>query len=75
MAAQGRAQSFRAIRPVLERTRLRHAAPLRLLEEMGDDVAREQASPHANDELKNAVGGIRDIIHVPGAGGKSTSTT
>ncbi len=36
---------------------------------MGDDVTQEQASAHANDVLKNAVGGISDIsdiIHIPG---------
>jgi len=33
---------------------------------MGDDVTQEQAFAHANDVLKNAVGGISDIIHVPG---------
>jgi cell division protein FtsZ len=38
----------------------------KLLEVMGDDVTQEQAFAHANDVLKNAVGGISDIIHVPG---------
>ena len=33
---------------------------------MGDDVTQEQAFAHANDVLKNAVGGISDIIHIPG---------
>ena len=33
---------------------------------MGDDVTQEQAIAHANDVLKNAVGGISDIIHIPG---------
>jgi len=37
-----------------------------LLEVMGDDVTQEQAFVHANDVLKNAVGGISDIIHIPG---------
>jgi hypothetical protein len=36
---------------------------------------RAQAFAHANDVLKNAVGGISDIIHIPGAGQKSTSRT
>ena len=30
------------------------------------DVTQDQAFAHANDVLKNAVGGISDIIHVPG---------
>ena len=47
----------------------------KLLEVMGDDVTQEQAFAHANDVLKNAVGGISDIIHIPGAGQKSTSKT
>ena len=38
----------------------------KLLEVMGDDVTQEDAFAHANDVLKNAVGGISDIIHVPG---------
>jgi len=38
----------------------------KLLEVMGDDVTQEEAFAHANDVLKNAVGGISDIIHVPG---------
>jgi cell division protein FtsZ len=38
----------------------------KLLEVMGDDVTQEQAFSHANDVLKNAVGGISDIIHIPG---------
>ena len=38
----------------------------KLLEGMGDDVTQEQAFAHANDVLKNAVGGISDIIHIPG---------
>jgi len=37
---------------------------------MGDDVTQEQAFAHANDVLKNAVGGVlgksSDIIHIPG---------
>ena len=33
---------------------------------MGDDVTQEQAFAEANDVLKNAVGGISDIIHIPG---------
>ena len=38
----------------------------KLLEVMGDDVTQEQAFAHANDVLKNAVGGISDIIHIQG---------
>jgi cell division protein FtsZ len=38
----------------------------KLLEVMGDDVTQEQAFAHANNVLKNAVGGISDIIHIPG---------
>ena len=38
----------------------------KLLEVMGDDVTQDQAFAHANDVLKNAVGGISDIIHIPG---------
>ena len=42
----------------------------RLLEVMGDDVTQEQAFAHANDLLKNAMGGdihnSGDIIHIPG---------
>jgi cell division protein FtsZ len=38
----------------------------KLLEVLGDDVTQEAAFAHANDVLKNAVGGISDIIHVPG---------
>jgi cell division protein FtsZ len=38
----------------------------KLLEVLGDDVTQEQAFAHANDVLKNAVGGISDIIHMPG---------
>jgi cell division protein FtsZ len=38
----------------------------KLLEVLGDDVTQEEAFAHANDVLRNAVGGISDIIHVPG---------
>src|SRR5688572_29439518 len=38
----------------------------KLLEVMGDDVTQEEAFGHANDVLRNAVGGISDIIHIPG---------
>ena len=38
----------------------------KLMEVLGDDVTQEQAFAHANDVLKNAVGGISDIIHIPG---------
>ena len=37
-----------------------------LLEVMGEDVTQDQAFAHANDVLKNAVGGISAIIHIPG---------
>ena len=36
----------------------------KLLEVLGDDVTQDQAFAHANDVLKNAVGGISDIIHM-----------
>jgi cell division protein FtsZ len=36
----------------------------KLLEVMGEDVTQEEAFAHANDVLKNAVGGISDIIHM-----------
>ena len=38
----------------------------KLLEVLGDDVSQEEAFSHANDVLKNAVGGIAEIINVPG---------
>jgi cell division protein FtsZ len=38
----------------------------KLLEVLGDDISQDQAFAHANDVLKNAVGGIADIINVPG---------
>src|SRR3989442_12103716 len=38
----------------------------KLLEVLGDDITQEEAFKQANDVLKNAVGGISDIIHVPG---------
>jgi cell division protein FtsZ len=38
----------------------------KLLEVLGDDVTQEDAFSHANDVLRNAVGGISDVIHVPG---------
>jgi cell division protein FtsZ len=38
----------------------------KLLEVLGDDVTQDEAFAHANDVLKNAVGGISDIIHIPG---------
>ena len=51
----------------------------KLLEVLGDDVTQDQAFAHANDVLKNAVGGpihpTGDIIHMHGAGQKSTSKT
>ena len=36
----------------------------KLLEVLGDDVTQEHAFAQANDVLKNAVGGISDIIHM-----------
>ncbi len=33
---------------------------------LGDDIAQDEAFAHANDVLKNAVGGIAEIINVPG---------
>ena len=38
----------------------------KLLEVYGDDITQEEAFRHANDVLKNAVGGIAEIINVPG---------
>ncbi len=38
----------------------------KLLDVLGDDVTQDQAFAHANDVLKNAVGGISDIIHMHG---------
>src|SRR3954464_8405058 len=38
----------------------------KLLEVLGDDVTQDQAFAYANDVLKNAVGGIAEIINVPG---------
>jgi cell division protein FtsZ len=35
----------------------------KLLEVLGDDVTQDQAFAHANDVLKNAVGGIAEIIN------------
>ncbi|HVQ02023.1 MAG TPA: cell division protein FtsZ, partial [Burkholderiaceae bacterium] len=36
----------------------------KLLEVLGDDVTQTAAFAHANDVLRNAVGGISDIIHM-----------
>jgi cell division protein FtsZ len=36
----------------------------RLLEVLGDDISQDMAFKQANDVLKNAVGGIADIIHI-----------
>ena len=36
----------------------------KLLEELGEDVTQEDAFRQANDVLRNAVGGIADIIHI-----------
>jgi cell division protein FtsZ len=38
----------------------------KLLEVLGDEVSQDDAFAHANDVLKNAVGGIAEIINVPG---------
>lgn len=38
----------------------------KLLEVLGGDVSQDEAFAHANDVLKNAVGGIAEIINVPG---------
>ena len=38
----------------------------KLLDVLGDDITQEQAFAEANDVLRNAVGGISDIIHIPG---------
>jgi len=38
----------------------------KLLDVLGDDITQDEAFAHANDVLKNAVGGISDIIHMPG---------
>ena len=38
----------------------------RLLDVLGDDATQEQAFAFGNDVLKNAVGGISDVIHLPG---------
>lgn len=38
----------------------------RLLEVLGDDITQEEAFEHANDVLKNAVGGIAEVINVRG---------
>jgi cell division protein FtsZ len=38
----------------------------KLIDVLGDDITQDQAFAHANDVLKSAVGGISDIIHMPG---------
>ena len=38
----------------------------KLLDVLGDDISQDEAFAHANDVLKNAVGGIAEIINVPG---------
>ncbi|MFO0490355.1 MAG: cell division protein FtsZ [Curvibacter sp.] len=38
----------------------------KLMDVLGEDVSQEDAFAHANDVLKNAVGGIAEIINVPG---------
>ncbi len=37
----------------------------KLLDVLGDDITQDEAFKHANDVLKNAVGGIAEIINVP----------
>ncbi len=37
----------------------------KLLDVLGDDITQDEAFSHANDVLKNAVGGIAEIINVP----------
>ncbi len=37
----------------------------KLLDVLGDDITQDEAFQHANDVLKNAVGGIAEIINVP----------
>jgi len=37
----------------------------KLEEVLGDDITQDEAFAHANDVLKNAVGGIAEIINVP----------
>jgi len=38
----------------------------KLLDVLGEDITQDEAFAHANDVLKNAVGGIAEIINVPG---------
>ncbi len=38
----------------------------KLLDVLGDDITQDEAFAHANDVLKNAVGGIAEIITYPG---------
>jgi cell division protein FtsZ len=38
----------------------------KLLEVLGEDITQEEAFAHANDVLKNAVGGIAEVINVRG---------
>ncbi len=38
----------------------------KLLDVLGEDITQDEAFSHANDVLKNAVGGIAEIINVPG---------
>lgn len=38
----------------------------KLIDVLGDDITQDEAFAHANDVLKNAVGGIAEIINVPG---------
>lgn len=38
----------------------------RLLEVLGEDVTQDAAFTAANDVLRSAVGGITDVIHIPG---------
>jgi cell division protein FtsZ len=38
----------------------------KLMDVLGEEVTQDEAFAHANDVLKNAVGGIAEIINVPG---------
>jgi cell division protein FtsZ len=71
LAVQDRSQSASALAPGARTVSLRppFSASLRLIVVLNEkllDVTQEQAFAHANDVLKNAVGGISDIIHIPG---------
>jgi len=55
-----------AFAPCIASRIARAAAPVSAIQRTGADVTQDQAFAHTNDVLKNAVGGISDIIHVPG---------